>query len=53
MIYIFVESSSVSNVWINRPLMPSSEGTTQKPGGDFDWLIVQNFTQLFHNYEKF
>ena len=33
--------SPLSNVWIDRPLMPSSDvTTTRKPGSDFDWLIV-------------
>ena len=31
----------LSNVWIDRLLTPSSDVTTQKPGSDFDWLIVQ------------
>ena len=34
---------SLSNVWIDLPLMPSSDVTTQKTGSDFDWLIVQAF----------
>ena len=28
------------DVWINEPLIPSSEVTTRKPASDFDQLIV-------------
>ena len=28
------------DVWINEPLIPSSEVTTRKPATDFDQLIV-------------
>ena len=31
--------SPLSNVWINRPLMLSSDVTTLKPGSGFDWLM--------------
>ena len=37
---------SLSYVWIDRPLMPCSDVTTQKPGRDFDWLIVETFAWL-------
>ena len=33
----------LSNIWINWPLMLSSDVTTGKPGSDFDWLIAQTF----------
>ena len=36
----FESFSPLSNVWIDRALMPSSDVTAQKPGSDFDWLIV-------------
>ena len=37
----FESFSPLSKVWIDRPLMPSSDViTTRKPGSDFDWLIV-------------
>ena len=37
----FESCSSLSNIWIDQPLMPSSDITTiRKPGSDFDWLIV-------------
>ena len=37
----FESFSPLSNVWIDQPLMLSSDvTTTQKPGSDFDWLIV-------------
>ena len=35
--------SPLSNIWIDRPLMPSSKFTTWKPGSDLDWLIIQTF----------
>ena len=33
----------LSNVWIDRPLMASSDVSTRKPDGAFDWLIIQTF----------
>ena len=37
----FESFSPLSNVWIDRPLIPSCDvTTTRKPGSDFDWLIV-------------
>ena len=37
----FESFSPRNNVWIDRPLMPSSDATHyRKPGSDFDWLIV-------------
>ena len=32
------------DVWINEPLMPSSDGP--KPGSDFDWPIVQTLAYV-------
>ena len=40
----FKSFSLLSNVWIDRPLMLSSDVTTQKPGSDFDW------SKLLHNH---
>ena len=34
---------SLGNVWIDQPLMPSSDVTTQKLGSDYDWSIVKTF----------
>ena len=39
----FESFSPLSNVWIDRPLMPSSDVTTRKPSSIIDWLIVQTF----------
>ena len=37
----FESFSPLSNVWIDRPLMPPSDViTTRRPGRGFDWLIV-------------
>ena len=42
----FESFSPLSNVWIDRPVMPSSDVvTTRKPGSDFDWLSKHS-----HNY---
>ena len=37
----FKSFSPLSNVCIDRPLMPSSEVTTRKPGSDFDWSNIR------------
>ena len=39
----FESFSPLSNVWINRWLMSSSDTTSPKPGSCFDWLSVQTF----------
>ena len=43
---LWVLFDSLSNVWIDWLLMPSRDVNTQKPGSDFDWLIVQAITKL-------
>ena len=35
--------SPLCNVWIDQLSIPASDVTTQKPGSDFDRLIVQTF----------
>ena len=41
-----VATDSKGGHGIDRPLIPSSDVTTRKSGGDSDWLIVQTFAQL-------
>ena len=43
----FESFSPLSNVWIDRPLIPSSDVITpRKPGSDFDLMIAKHL----HNY---
>ena len=39
-------------VWINKPLMPSSDVATRKTGNDFDWLILIGSHNYLYDYEK-
>ena len=39
--YPFEWHTPERDIWIDEPLMPSSHTITRKPGGDYDWLIVQ------------
>ena len=38
---LFESQTPEKEVWINKPLMLSSDVTTRKPSSNFDWLIVQ------------
>ena len=39
--YPFESHTPERDIWIDEPLMPFSHTITRKPGGDYDWLIVQ------------